>query len=68
MEETPGHGADVVEELQGSGCVSAMRGVREAEDSKVNVHFLRGSIGNPEVMEPVSSGSSVTLREIRWNR
>ena len=31
--------------------------MREAENSEVNIHLLRGSIGNPVVMEPVSSGS-----------
>ena len=62
VEKTPGHGADVVEELQGVGCVSAMCGVREAEDPQVNINLLRGRIGDSEVVEPGPSGSPVAWR------
>jgi len=37
MQEPPGLGADVVEELQGSGCLFAMRGLGEAEDPEVTM-------------------------------
>ena len=62
VDETPGHGADVVEELQGGGCVSARRGVREAKDPQVNIDLLCGSVGDSEVVEPVSSGTAVAWR------
>ena len=62
MKETPGHGADVVEELQGGGCLIAFRGVGEAENPEVDVDLLRGSVGNQVVVEPVSSGTPVAWR------
>ena len=62
MEETPGHGADVVEELQGGGCLIGFREVGEAENPEVDVDLLRGSVGDAVVVEPVSSGTSVAWR------
>ena len=62
IDQTPGHGADVVEELQGGGCVSARRGVSEAKDPQVNIDLLCGSVGDSEVVEPVSSGTAVAWR------
>jgi len=47
MEQPPGHGADVVEEEQGGGCVIAMGGLGEAEDAEVDVDLSRGSGGDP---------------------
>ena len=55
VEESPGHCANVIEELQGGCCLIAMRGVRNAENPEVNVNFHRGSICNPVVLKPVPS-------------
>ena len=68
VEEAPGHGADVVEESQGGGCVGCVRSNREPEETEVDVDLLRGAVGDAEVVEPVASGSTVTLCEIGWNR
>ena len=62
VDQPPGHGADVVEELQGGGCLSAFRGVGEAENPEVDVDLLRGSVGDPVVGEPVPSGTAVAWR------
>jgi hypothetical protein len=65
MEQPPGRGADVVEELQGGGCLLAMRGMGEAEDSEVDIDVPRESVGDSEVVEPVSSDASAAFGEIR---
>jgi len=64
MEESPFHGADVLEELQGSDCLIAMRGLGDADDSEVDVHLPRGSVGDSVVVEPVSSDASVAFGEV----
>ena len=68
VDEAPGHGADVVEELQGGGCVIAFRAVGEAENPEVDVDLLRGSVGDLVVVEPVPSGTPVAFGEIRRDR
>jgi hypothetical protein len=64
MDESPGHGADVVEELQGGGCLIAMHGVGEAEETEVEVDLLRGSVGDEPVMGEVSSEAAMALGEV----
>jgi hypothetical protein len=64
MDESPGHGADVVEELQGGGCLIAMHGVEEAEETEVAVDLLRGSVGDTPVVGAVSSEAAVAFAEV----
>jgi hypothetical protein len=40
----------------------------EAEDPEVDIDLPRGSVGDPEVVEPVSSDASVAFGEICCNR
>jgi hypothetical protein len=64
VEEAPGHGADLIEEQQGGCCLIAMHGVGKAEETEVRVDLLRGSVGDPPVVGPVSSETAVALGEI----
>ena len=48
--------------------VESMQQRARAINPEVNVDFLRGSIGNSEVMKPVSSGTTMTLCEVCRNR
>jgi hypothetical protein len=70
VDEAPGHGANSVEEIQGGVCFSAMHGTGTAEKIEVDCHLLRGSIGDPVVVEAVPSGTTRALREAgryrRW--
>jgi hypothetical protein len=66
VEEAPGHGADVVEELQGGCCLIAMHGVGKAEETRV---CSAGLLGRPRPgVDIVGAGfqpaPSVTHRQV----
>jgi hypothetical protein len=64
VEEAPGHGADVVEELQGGRCLIAMHGACEAEETEVTVDLLRKSVGDAPVVGAVSSETAAAFAEV----
>jgi len=50
MEESPGHGADVVEELEGTFSPGAIDGAGGEQDSEVGVSFFGRTKGDAEVV------------------
>ena len=58
MQQPPGHGADLVEELQGGHCISARHGTCEAENPQMAIHLTSGSIGNTPVVGSIALPSS----------
>jgi len=61
IEKLPSHRTDFFEEIQGGDCLSAMDGPGKAENPEVDIHLFRGSVGNPPVVDSVSSESPVLL-------
>ena len=68
MKQTPGHGADFVEETQGGLQAGGIDRTCLGEEAKVGVDFLRRAVGDAPVVHAVSACSAVTLREIRGDR
>jgi hypothetical protein len=57
VEEAPGHDADLVEELQGGGCLTAMHGVGEAEETERMPDTGKWAGSHPETPEGTVSFS-----------
>ena len=68
MEEAPGDGTDVVEELGGLVGFRSLNGAGTHEETKVGVDFAGGTVGDSPVVETVSARPSSTFGEIRGNR
>ena len=68
VEETPGHGADVVEETEGTFRPGAVDGAGGEQDAEVGVSFFGRTKGDAEVVGPVFPGPPVPLGKIGSHR
>jgi hypothetical protein len=68
VEESPGEGSDVVEELDGGFGSGGVDGGCTEEDLQVGIDFFGGSVRDAEVMISISTGSPRTLGKICRNR
>ena len=64
MQQPPGHGADVVEELQGAKRSAAIDGTGSQQDFQVRLDLLRGAEGDAEMVRTVLPTSPVPLGEV----
>ena len=55
MEESPGEGTDVVEELEGGVGSLGVDGACPEEDLQVGVDFFRRGVGDPPVVISISA-------------
>ena len=67
MEEAPGHGPDIVEEMDGVLGARGVDGAGTDEETQVNVDLFGRPVGDAVVVEPVASGSPGAFGEIRRN-
>jgi hypothetical protein len=61
MDEAPGHGADLVEEVEGWSRVLHPHGAGVGEQPEVGIDLLRRGVGDPPQVEPVAAGTAVSL-------
>jgi len=68
VQQPPGHGADLVKELQrrADACELDRTGVNEQPE--MAVHLLRGAVGDAPVVYPVAAGSPMPLGKIGGDR
>ena len=67
MEETPGHGADVVEELESGYRSVSVEGTFMDEEPEVGVDLLSGAVRNTVVVKSISACSAGALSEVCWH-
>jgi len=68
MEQPPGHGSDVVEEIKGGFGLCRAESAGAEEETEVDVDLPRGAVGDAVVVQPVATGSSIAFDEVRRDR
>ena len=64
MEKAPRHGAYLVEEVESNLGLSSVDNTGGGQQAKKGVDLFCRSVGDPPVIEPVSTNPSVALAEI----
>ena len=67
MEKTPGHRTHFVEKQDGNVGSRTVDSTSLCKKTKVAVDLFRGRVGDPPVVDPVSSESPVAFREVCRN-
>jgi len=55
VEETPGHRANIVEELESGSCSVGIKGTCVDEEPEVSVDLVGGAVGDTPVVKSVSA-------------
>ena len=64
MEQSPGHGSYLVEELYSFGATRSIDGSGIHQELQKGIHLFGGCIGDSPVIQPISAGPSVTFTEV----
>ena len=68
IEEAPGHGTDLIEEVEGDLDSVVIDSTSAGEETEVGIDLLGRGVGNAPVVKPISTCSAVSLAEICGNR
>jgi len=68
MEQTPCHGSHLVEEVESNVGLPSVDNTGIGQQAKEGIDLLCRSVGDPPVIEPVSTNPSVALAEIGSDR
>ena len=68
MEKPPGHGTDLVEELQSIFGPFPVDGASRDEQLQMAVDLLGGAVGDPPEVRAVATGTTVAFSEVRRDR
>ena len=68
VDQPPGHGTDLIEEVEGGVGSDSVDGARLGEEPKVSVNLFRRGVGDSIMVRSISAGPSMAFGEVGRNR